>query len=204
MTPSLAEVRSALWSKFADVGLVSWGIYNRRPIAGSTIWSQHSWANAEDISIPAAYGSLYRMTQLDKISAWIHTQRATGSLPIGNSLWRVADHFDHIHYEGSPKFTGTPPLTLSGMEIRKPMDIVCELGASGLWVKPFQAALNEARTRNHGSWAALTVDGRFGELSVAATRGYQVAAGLAGICPKVGAIDTRTAFLLAEYFRDDA
>lgn len=79
--------------------------------------------------------------------------------------------------------------------------VLAEFGAAGEWVRPLQVALNEARAVHGGLWAGLEVDGRFGEMTVQAVRGYQTAAGLVGVVPKHGAIDALTGLLLAEYFR---
>lgn len=90
-------IHSALFARFPS--LESWGICNCRHIAGSTIWSQHSWCNAEDVHASVA--------TMDAAASWLESKR--GELPIGTVLWRVRDHFDHIHYEADPKMTGVPP-----------------------------------------------------------------------------------------------
>lgn len=55
MTDSVEEIYGALMQKFGRPAYMSggdWthmGWYNRRKIAGTAIWSQHSWANALDV-----------------------------------------------------------------------------------------------------------------------------------------------------------
>jgi hypothetical protein len=58
MTPAVAEIYDALRTHFGsakyflDPAPADWthmGWYNRRKIAGTNIWSQHSWSNALDI-----------------------------------------------------------------------------------------------------------------------------------------------------------
>jgi hypothetical protein len=196
ITPAVTEISAALFDRFAGL-VVSWGIYNRRPIAGTLTWSQHSWGNAEDISNAAGTS---RMSTLDSVYRWMVAERSAGRLPLGTILWRVRDHYDHIHYEGLPKQFGTPPL--SGVT---KMDVIAELGAVGRWVAPFQVALNEAKVRNGGAWPTLVIDGRYGADTKAAVHGYQAAAGLIGITGTVaGVLDSRTAILLAEFMRPDA
>ncbi len=93
------KIHSALVDKFD--GWESWGICNIRYISGSSVWSQHSWCNAEDVHATSA--------KLDAINKFLIEQRERGLLPVGKVLWRVADHYGHLHYEASPAMTGTPP-----------------------------------------------------------------------------------------------
>lgn len=103
-------ISDAVHAEFSQ--LVSWGKWNRRPIAGTNIWSQHSWANAEDIADP---NDLYASPLLDEVAAWLRYHRKVGTVfgdgaKVGTVLWRVRNHWDHIHYERAPKQSGTPPL----------------------------------------------------------------------------------------------
>jgi hypothetical protein len=76
------------------------GIDSCRKIADSNTWSQHAWGNALDIQpVDRAQG--------DRIAAYLRSNG--GSLNVGGVLWWVKDHYDHVHVEGMPKQTGTPP-----------------------------------------------------------------------------------------------
>jgi hypothetical protein len=108
VTLPLWKIRTAILDEFGvefDDGLLrNLGVYNRRKIAGSQTWSQHSWGNAWDIGVRS-----WSMDDGDRLVAWLRKERDSGQLPIGLILWRVKDHFDHIHVEGKPKWTGVPP-----------------------------------------------------------------------------------------------
>ena len=78
--------------------LTSWGVYDCRFIAGTTTWSQHAWGNAEDY-----HGTTDAM---DDLAAYA---RSPALRPyVSQVLWRVPDHFDHVHLSGRPLETGTP------------------------------------------------------------------------------------------------
>jgi hypothetical protein len=48
----------------------------------------------------------------DRVAAYL---RANGSrLSVGNVLWWVDDHYDHVHVEGFPLGTGTPSCAAGG------------------------------------------------------------------------------------------
>lgn len=202
-TPAVAAIRSAVLRAFPNSQLISLGVCNRRYIAGTKVWSQHSWCNAWDISVPAAAGINVRYAVLDQVAAFLRREKTAGRLPVGAILWRIPAHYDHIHVDGSPKRTGTPPLTPATHQERKPaMDVIAELGASGEWVKPFQVAINAAIERNSIGVPPLVVDGRYGNLTRAAVVAYQTGGGLIGLTGTVeGAIDTRTGLLLGRYMR---
>jgi len=95
-TPPIQEVYSYVFAKYPDAQ--NWGICNCRPIAGTTVWSNHAWCNALDIGGPTKL--------LDQIARDLNNNR---KLPISELLWRVANHYDHIHVTGSPKKSGRPP-----------------------------------------------------------------------------------------------
>lgn len=75
--------------------------YNCRPIAGTRQWSQHSWpgSNAQDI-----FGSTAR---LDQVAAYLRVNKVR--FGIKTILWRVKDHYDHVHADMWPTGYGTPP-----------------------------------------------------------------------------------------------
>lgn len=74
-------------------------VWNCRKIAGSTTYSQHSWGNAIDILGPTK--------TLDEVAFWLQEHR--DQLDIRVLLWRVKNHYDHIHIDFWPKGYGTPP-----------------------------------------------------------------------------------------------
>ena len=193
ITPALGVLAPAILDRWP--GAVSWGVYNRRYIAGTRIWSQHAWGNAIDVSnFGGIAAELYpRFAYLDRVYEWLKAKR--DELPIGTVLWRVPAHFDHIHVEGLPKQYGSPPA--SGT-VAVMLDVIAELGSSGPWVARIQADLNRARNRNAGArWPILVVDGRYGPLTAEAVAGYQTAAGIAGTAGVVaGVLDSRTAITL--------
>ncbi len=101
-----------VWTEFrARLGYVpeTWGWCVRKNIAGTSTWSQHCpWpdgpggpgCNAVDIH-PSS------MAEGDRMFRILAEMRGDG-FPVGRTLWRVADHFDHLHQEGAPERTGTP------------------------------------------------------------------------------------------------
>lgn len=119
------------------------GVYNRRYIAGTTTWSQHAWGNAIDLGVVSP-------TQMDTIVADLKLKKASGELPVGTILWRVRNHYDHAHVEGSDKRTGTPPI-LPNVESEDMTELI----------KKIQTALN-------AGGAQLTVDGVWGPKTHAA------------------------------------
>lgn len=150
ITPSMerikAKILATFGSKFSKGLLRDWGTYNRRKIAGSTSWSQHAWGNAWDIGCSLAEG--------DALVRWLKAERDSGRLPIGTILWRVKDHFDHIHVEGKPKKTGTPPVINTEADMK---ELIVEL----------QKAMNAAGTTDSNG-EPLKVDGVLGPLTFSA------------------------------------
>lgn len=82
------------------------GQYNRRKIANSTVWSQHSWANGSDFHVAS-------LEHGDVLYAWLAQNKE--ALGIRTILWRVTGHYDHVHVDFWPKGRLTPPLTLTGV-----------------------------------------------------------------------------------------
>lgn len=96
--PTTAEVdaiRAAIEARWS--GLSDLGVYNCRRIRGKyasgNAWSQHAWGNAWDVAANPA--------TLDAIEAWL----PASGLPVGT----VLRYDDHLHVEGQPARTGTPP-----------------------------------------------------------------------------------------------
>jgi TP901 family phage tail tape measure protein len=80
-------------------GLRFAGIYNRRFIAGTNVWSQHAYGNAVDEMVPSlSYG--------DQVRAWVAGR--AGMFHLAHLLWRVPGHFNHIHADFWPQGIGTP------------------------------------------------------------------------------------------------
>lgn len=85
------------------------GVTNCRRIANSSTWSQHAWGNALDLySVAFGYSTDPRHQRfLDEVAAWVRTY--FDELSARTLLWRVRDHFNHIHLDGWPKGYSTPP-----------------------------------------------------------------------------------------------
>ena len=97
-TPRAKAIVKPLWAAFPQLHYL--GCYNCRHIAGSSSWSEHSWADAIDIGPPnMAYG--------DKVYRWLMNNK--GRFDITRVLWRVSGHFDHLHIDFDPDHSGTPP-----------------------------------------------------------------------------------------------
>jgi hypothetical protein len=143
ITPGLKRIRDEVYQRysvsFATGVLKDLGVYNRRNIAGTNTWSQHAWGNAFDIGGNVAV--------LDQVYVWLRNVRSAGSLPVGTILWRVKDHYDHIHVEAIPKQKGTPP---------KGIDIM-----AAFTVKQLQEALIEAGFTDYQN-KPLTPDDEYG------------------------------------------
>lgn len=109
-TPNVKIVEAEVKARYPEVA--SFGIYNCRPIRNSSLWSQHSWANAWDITSPSKYGprnstNLRHMKYLDGIYAFLVSNKSRLNIRI--ILWRTKDHWDHIHVDMWPKGISTPP-----------------------------------------------------------------------------------------------
>lgn len=102
-TPAVTSIIAKVNAKFGPTG--NKGIDNCRYIKDTTTWSQHAWGNAVDFDV-------YGVTAQRPYVTYVE------SLPeVGTVLWasnRPADHTDHIHVEGVPKQTGTPPCASGG------------------------------------------------------------------------------------------
>ena len=206
MTPAAAKCRLAV-ERFDFVTRV--GVYNRRPIGGTSSWSQHSWANALDMH-------MVTIEEGDQLYAWLDARRE--ELGIRVLLWRVNRHWNvapparHCHADFWPKGIGTPPLTQRGTgsfrysdgrivkaKIRevpaegqgvKSMSVL-KRGDSGAAVRYYQEALNGWRSD-------LTVDGAFGPATESEVRDYQRAAEL----ENSGVIGGVESFLIGRYHPD--
>ena len=148
ITPAIAElnlrVRQKFAAEFASGALYSLGIYNRRYISGTDIWSQHAWGNAWDIGVARSQ----RPALGDRVKAWIRGEDAAGRLATGLILWNVRNHYNHLHVEGDPKKFGVPPLPQEEDDMEA-------------FVEAEQENLNDAGFRD-SSGNRLDVDGLLG------------------------------------------
>ena len=113
-TDPLKEIHLAYFERFPDHE--SWGIFNCRPIAGSSSWSQHAWGNAEDFSDGGVAAA--------EAQRWFNEN--TSRLPIAEvigrgRIWTKASqgfralspsanqHHDHWHVSADPLGDGSPP-----------------------------------------------------------------------------------------------
>lgn len=101
-TPNVQTIQDDVLARFPGSRAGQWAC---RRIAGLTTWSQHAYTeerhgyfgNASDI-FPK------NMSQGDAIAAYIR-----GQLHVKAVLWRVKNHFDHVHYDTWPTGIGLPP-----------------------------------------------------------------------------------------------
>lgn len=92
--PNLRPVWTEVWTRWPNV--TSWGVANCRKIASGTRWSYHSpdpYAQAWDI-----HGST---ATLDEVARYLAANRER--LKIIELLWRVTNHYDHIHVAVEPR-----------------------------------------------------------------------------------------------------
>lgn len=121
-TPAIKAVWREVHERYAR-SVSSAGVAVCRCIGGGTnchnvgkTWSQHAWGNAWDITGSTA--------TLDRVAAFL---RSPAMRPfVAQVLWRVPDHYDHIHVSGRPMFVGVP---------------ACAGGTGGITVGPIQVTL---------------------------------------------------------------
>lgn len=113
---ALRGIHAAYFKEFPDHE--SWGIFNCRPIAGSSSWSQHAWGNAEDFSdggvaAPEAERWFNRNKTALPIAEligrgriWTKARSSEGFRSLSSSTHQ---HHDHWHVSADPLGTGTPP-----------------------------------------------------------------------------------------------
>lgn len=200
MTPAARQCRETVETLFPFITHV--GVYKRRRIAGTSSWSQHSWANALDLHVATRQEG-------DLVHRFLEDNREAFGIRV--LLWWVRDHYDHLHVDFWPKGEGTPPLTQRGYgwflypggpKVRRKIREVpahgqgvevstgLRRGDSGHAVRFYQEAINA-----WGGTQPLTVDGQFGPLTEAGVVAYQRAADLA----ETGVIGSPEDFLIGRY-----
>lgn len=105
------------------------GVRNCRKISGSTVWSQHAWANAWDITSPywpkSRYNPLH-MKYMDRIVDWLNANKQR--LGIRIVLWRTVNHWNHAHVETYPRGIRTPPCAGGALKVMYPGGTVSDDG----------------------------------------------------------------------------
>ena len=107
-TPNTQTIVDAVLAEFPQVRVGAWAC---RHIAGTLTWSQHSWTegnyegNAADFFAPTII--------LDQVAGFI--RREYPEL-VAHLLWRVKNHFDHVHLDTWPQGYMLPPC--KGGELR--------------------------------------------------------------------------------------
>lgn len=201
-TPGIQRLAAAVYREFPDVS--SFGVYNPRHIGSASWrpWSQHAgcepargwWGNAWDMTSPASVlthgprgpSNPVHMAYLDLLYLWLRSRR--DSLRINELLWRVPDHFDHIHGSTWPKMAddfwrkhptkGGAVLTIAkdgtrSDTYRLEADMAQGLtqGDSGKQVVRLQRLLNALASP---PVPALKVDGVYGALTASEVERYQI------------------------------
>lgn len=99
-TPHVQAIVDDLEGRFDGIRVGAWKC---RRIAGRLDWSQHAYTEGE-YEGNAADIFPWSMGQGDEIAAYIRT------LPnVKVVLWRVKNHYDHVHFDTWPTGVGTPP-----------------------------------------------------------------------------------------------
>jgi hypothetical protein len=82
---------------------------NCRRIAGTSLWSQHSWpgGNARDIFGPDLAPSPASQALLDRVAAYLRANRVRFGIKV--ILWRVPNHLNHVHADMWPTGHLQPP-----------------------------------------------------------------------------------------------
>lgn len=104
MTLAATQIEQVLEARFRGI---RFGRYNCRKISGSTTYSQHSWpgGNARDLYAPVDHPD--PMGFLDEVNTWLAWNKE--ALSIRLILWRVRDHYSHMHVDFWPHGHQVPP-----------------------------------------------------------------------------------------------
>jgi len=108
-TPNTQRIADAVEARFD----VRTGFWLCRRIVGTFTWSQHAWSegnyegNAVDI-----FGSV---KTLDQVYYYVHSEFSEIAKTV---LWRVKNHFDHVHVDTWPTGFGLPPCAGGALRVR--------------------------------------------------------------------------------------
>ena len=187
----------------------SLGIYNCRPISGTSVLSNHSCGLAIDLGIPMA-GSAARtdlgdpiVVFLDSVSSTIglteqiyNRVRYTASYPRGKYYGGVSPHRDHNHMSISKvkglSLTFDQIVAVAGQPIPEGDDeMTLKRGDKGVAVARFQKAMMAEKA---GALPNFGADADFGGETEAAVKDFQARTDLA----QTGQVDCVTGALLLE------
>ncbi len=114
-TPAALKLKADLAARFPGIIIQE---YNRRKIAGSSSWSQHSWPNALDLFFTTAFDdSAAHQQMLDQVAKFIRDRYQ--HYDVRYLLWKNNEaHQGHIHVDFWPFGYGTPSLTRGGEDNR--------------------------------------------------------------------------------------
>jgi len=197
-TPPSVQAEAILREHFPGL---RFGRYNCRPISGSSIFSQHSWNNALDI--------WETVEVLDEVNKFLG--RHLHDLNIRVRLWRVRNHYNHIHIDFWPKGIGVPhcrngqlstyqylsahkthvSTLITTFKPETEEEQMIQRGDRGNAVALYQKALLKWRPGVLPSGA----DGVFGQETETGVLAYQKAANV----ERTGKLDGVTAALLSRY-----
>ena len=124
MTLAAQQLEDVVSAKFPGT---RFGRINCRKISGSSTYSQHAWNNARDIYAPTDYPD--PASWVDQIHAFLKDNFKELNLRL--VLWRVKDHYGHLHADLWPSGYGTPPCAGGADRYKYP----------GIGVKPGPATL---------------------------------------------------------------
>ena len=113
-TPNTQHIVDDVLERFPGTSVGAWDC---RRISGTLTWSQHAWTdtdpdcegNAADIF--AWRNNRPNMNLLDSVYGYLES---TYPKTTAHTLWRVKNHFDHVHFDTWPQGYGVPPCRNNG------------------------------------------------------------------------------------------
>ena len=106
-TPNVQHIVDDVLDRFPGTSVGAWAC---RRIAGTLTWSQHSWTdgrwegNAADVF--AWRNGRPNMSLLDAVYGYLESAYP---MTTAHTLWRVKNHYDHVHFDTWPQGFGKPP-----------------------------------------------------------------------------------------------